>query len=141
MEPGVYKIYFERGGQQQNRKYMGRIAVINGHTTVLEDHADLATVIPDGFVDDQKLRRWKQMEQSPYYSVEPEVDLEPQEVKANPVKPDEVFMVRDDRLGTQSRLEIYGEEAFLDDKHLTPAQLEELMTNARNKYLHLIPLE
>lgn len=140
MEPGIYKFYYERGGQPANRKYLGRIAVINGHTTVLEDHADLAQVIPDGFIDDKKLKRWHQLENSAYYAVEPEVDLEPNEVPADPVKPDEVFMLRDDRIGSESRLEIYGDEAFLDDKHLTPAQLEELMTNVRNKYLHLIPI-
>lgn len=141
MEPGIYKFYFERNGNHENRKYLGRIAAINGHTTVLEDHGGLAEAIPDGFLDDKKLKRWKQLETSAYYAVEREVDLEPEEVKASPVKPDEVFEVKDDRLGSTSRLEIFGDEAFLDDKRLTPAQLEELMTNVRNKYLHLVPTE
>lgn len=142
MKSGIYRIYaVAHDGDDHEKQVLGRVVVSNGHTHVVEDRdGRLSRVIPDGYIDAQKAERWRQLSASAYYAVVSEADLEPEEIQQPEVKPDEVFEVIDDTLGTRRRLEVYADDLFLDDKHLEPREAEKLMNEIRLGHLHLIPV-
>lgn len=146
MNQGVYKIYSVQEDEKGNeaRRYLGRLAVIQGSTHVLEDHADgiLPHMFPDGKLDEAKEQRFTSLQNSAYFQVQTEglVDTDNVRPMSQPVvKPDEVFSVIDDKTGTKQKLEAYGDSVFLDGKHLDAKALEVLQTQVRNKELHLVP--
>lgn len=145
MKNGIYKIYSvqedERGAE--SHRYLGRLAVVQGSTQVLEDHGDgiVSQMFPDGVVDAQKAQRLAQIQESPYFQVQEEglIDNENQRPMPMPApRPSEVFSVIDQH-GQKQKLEAYGEDIFLDGKHLDPKALEQLQTQIRNKELHIRP--
>lgn len=138
MKSGIYRVYSVHGDQ---RASLGRVVVSNGHTHVVEDRdGSLTDVIPDGYIDAQKERRWAGLQQSPYFQVVSEADLEPQNLEQPNVQPDESFDVVDDLLGTRRRLQAYGDDFFLDGKHLDAQQVETLFNQARLGEVHLLPV-
>jgi hypothetical protein len=145
MNQGVYKIFGIQEDEKGNevRSYYGRLAVIGGHTQVLEDHHGglVPQMFPDGLIDAEKTERFAQLQGSPYYAVVPEgiVDHgDPQQLQIPEPKPDEVFSVIDQH-GQKQKLECFGEDIFLNGKHMTPRELETFQTQVRNKELHLVP--
>lgn len=145
MNQGVYKVFGntedERG--RPERVYYGRLAVIGGHTQVLEDHHDglLPHMFPDGVVDARKSARLANLQGSPYFDVVPEGlvdDAEPKEMQMPKAVPDEVFAVVDQH-GQQQHMEVFGDDVFLDGRHLGAREIELLQTQVRNKEIHLIP--
>ena len=146
MRSGVYKIYgLEHAGDQVGKKtYYGRLAVVNGHTQVLEDTKDnfLSRAFPDGLVDDQKARRWHGLVSDPYVLVITEglIDEAGDDMEQPDVNSEEVFDVVDHN-GARQVLEAYGENLFLDGKKLDGRQIEEFQRRVRVGELHLLPRE
>lgn len=141
MKPGIYRVYSLKHGAQVQRSYIGRVVVSNGHTHVVEDRNELLSeTVGDGAIDAQKEARWKRMASSPYFDVVSEADLAPQQIEQPAIPPDETFDVVDDTLGTRRRLEAYGDDFFLDGKHLEAQQSEQLMNEVRLGHIHLIPV-
>jgi hypothetical protein len=144
MKQGVYKIagLVHGNGSDVVRKHYGRLAVINGHTQVLEDTRDgfLSRAFPDGVVDDRKQRRWSQMASSPYFHISTEglVDEDPVDMPQPVVSPDEVFDV-EDNYGTRQVLEAFGENLFLDGKRLSEQGVADLQRRVHLGELHLLP--
>ncbi len=141
MKQGIYKISGTQPGGGDSRHY-GRLAVVNGHTQVLEDTKDgiLHRAFPDGIVDDLKSRRWASLLQNPYFKVSTEglLDDEAKEAIQPDVKPEEIFDVVDVS-GTRQILEAFGENLFLDGKKLDPKALDELRRRIHIGELHLLP--
>jgi hypothetical protein len=144
MKQGVYKVSRVSHGDDDSeaRQHVGRIAVVNGHTQVLEDTKDgfLSNAFPDGILDDQKQRRWAQMEHSPYFKISTD-GLPGDEVKPMDqpqMKPEEVFDIVDS-MNKKQVLEVYGENMFLDGARITPQQFQELEARVKVGELHLLP--
>ena len=143
MKSGIYRIYSTAGGHAPPlRTYLGRVVVTNGHTHVVEDRDGmLSQAIPDGAIDAQKERRWAALSESPYVDVVSEADLEPQEIQQPQIPPDETFDLVDDTLGTRRRVEAYGDDFFVDGRHLEPREAESLFNAVRLGELHLVPVQ
>lgn len=145
MRQGIYKIAaIEHSGDESvRRSHLGRLAVVNGHTQVLEDTKGgfLARSFPDGIVDDRKQRRWSSLLASPYFQVTAEglVDADSAQDMQHPeVKPEEVFDVVDAQ-GSRQILEAYGDNLFLDGRRQSQADTEELQRRIHLGELHLLP--
>lgn len=140
VKSGIYRVFRLKHGAKTERSYLGRVVVSNGHVHVVEDRDEiLSETIPDGVIDAQTEARWKRMAQSPYFDVVSEADLAPQHIEQPSIPADEIFDVVDDTLGTRRRLEAYGDDFFLDGKHLEHKQAEQLMNEVRLGHIHLIP--
>lgn len=146
MKQGIYKISMVQHGPgtaDETRRHCGRVAIINGHSHVLEDTKDgfLSRSFPDGVVDDQKQRRWHQMLNSPYFRVVPEgmLGVDAAEDMPQPeVKPEEIFDLVGEG-GFRKVLEAYGDVLFLDGERLNEQQLNEMRRRIQIGELHLLP--
>ena len=144
MRQGIYKIFGLEHAQDQlsKKRYYGRVAVVNGHTHVLEDTKDdfLSMAFPDGIIDSKKARRWDSMLQDPYVMVTTEglIDQDAEDMEQPSLNPEEVFDVVDQN-HTKQTLEAYGENLFLDGKRLDQKQVEEFSRRVRIGELHLLP--
>jgi hypothetical protein len=76
---GIYRIFrhrFDDAGTQHSR-YLGRIVLLDGHLTHLEDHcASLGKLLPEGPMDESILQRFRSLQHSPYHEVVRESDIE-----------------------------------------------------------------
>ena len=143
MKQGIYKVSgVTHSPAVEKARHYGRIAIVNGHTHVLEDTKDgfLSRAFPDGVVDDMKQRRWASLVTSPYFRVSTEglIDQDAKDMPHPEVKPEEVFDVVDEH-GTRQVLEAFGENLFLDNKRLDPRGVEELHRRIQLGELHLLP--
>jgi hypothetical protein len=142
MKSGFYRIYTISAGKP-GKTYIGRVAVMNGHTEVLEDHGDgfVYRLIPDGPIDAAKSRKLDQIAQNPYLDLVNETDLDAKAQPEPEIPPDEVFEVVDDHLGSRARLEVFGDQLFLDNKHLEDAEARHLLERVSRNELHLLPAD
>lgn len=146
MKQGIYKIAMVQHGPgtaDEAKRHYGRIAIVNGHSQVLEDTKDgfLSRSFPDGVVDDQKQRRWHQITNSPYFRVVPEgmLGVDAAEDMPQPeVKPEEIFDLVGEN-GLHKVLEAYGENLFLDGKKLDENALADMRRRINSGELHLLP--